>query len=210
MAPKNKAALLFGIFGPLFFIISFTLQGFFRHNYNSVLYPISSLSLTEKGWIQILTFIVTGISFFIFALVMRNFTKYLILPLLFGLIAIGLTASGFFSTDAVYGYPVTEPFNMVQFTTHGKLHVAVSLLVFIGLPAACFIAGWHFYKNGNNIFAFYSVASGIVMTIFFFLSGAGFHQQFGLKNFAGLLQRVCVCTGFIWVSFYARFIFAKK
>jgi hypothetical membrane protein len=210
MAEKNKAFLVFGIFGPLFFITSFTLQGFFRQNYSSLLYPISSLSLAENGWIQILTFILTGISFFIFALAMLNSTKYSILPVLFALIAIGLTASGFFSTDAVYGYPATEPFNMVQYTTHGKLHVAVSLFVFIGLPAACFITGWHFYKNGNNVFAFYSVASGIAMAIFFFLSGAGFNQQLGLKNIAGLLQRLCVCTGFIWVSVYARFIFAKK
>ena len=210
MSPKHKTALLFGVFGPLFFITSFTLQGFFRQNYSSFLYPISSLSLAENGWIQILTFIVTGISFFVFALALRNFTKYLILPVLFGLIAIGLTASGFFSTDAVYGYPASEPFSMVQFTTHGKLHVAVSLLVFIGLPAACFITGWHFYKNRNNIFAFYSVASGVAMFFLFFLSGAGFNQQLGLKNFAGLLQRFCVCVGFVWVSCYARFIFAKK
>ena len=147
---------------------------------------------------------------FIFAFGLRKFTKRLILPVLFGLIATGLTAAGFFATDAVYGYPVTEPFNMEQFTTHGKLHVVVSLLVFIGLPAACFITGWDFYKNKNNRWAFYSIAIGILMISFFFLSGAGFNQQYGLKNVAGLLQRFCVCTGFFWLSCYARYIFVKK
>lgn len=210
MPQKNKIFLLFGIFGPLFFMLSFTLQGFFRQNYSSLLYPISSLSLTENGWFQILTFIISGISIFIFAFGFRKFTNHKSLPVIFVLIATGLTASGFFSTDAVYGYPATEPFHPEEFTTIGKLHAAVSLLVFIGLPVACFITGWAFYKMEKKGWALYSVASGLLMIAFFFLSGAAFEQQLGLKNLAGLLQRLSVCAGFFWLILYARYLLLRS
>jgi hypothetical protein len=82
-----------------------------------------------------------------------------------------------------------------------------STLVFLGLPAACFVFGRRFAARGERGWAIYSVATGIVFVGAFVLASAGLAQVGGLADLAGLFQRVAIIAGCIWLTLLAvRFL----
>ena len=119
------------------------------------------------------------------------------------LVAVGLMAAGIFTTDPVYGFPENLPFIKKEFTLHGKLHTWFSLLVFLGIPVICFLMSKHFGLMKEWGWKYYSIATGIIMLILFFVTGVAFNQLWGLGPVAGLFQRLCVIAGFVWISMLA-------
>ena len=71
---KTKALLICGAIACPLFIIAVLIEGATRPDYNSLLYPLSSLSIGDMGWIQISNFIITGILLVIFEI---HFYDYL-------------------------------------------------------------------------------------------------------------------------------------
>ena len=122
------------------------------------------------------------------------------------LVGIGLMASGIFTTDPVYGFPENIPFIKKEFTLHGKLHTWFSLLVFLGIPIICFLMSKQFGLFKEWRCKYYSVATGIIMLVLFFVTGMAFTQLWGLGPVAGLLQRLCVISGFVWISMLAIYL----
>jgi hypothetical protein len=60
-AVATKALLVCGaVAGPLF-MVAWLAQGAARANYDPLQHPISSLSIAERGWMQIASFIITGL-----------------------------------------------------------------------------------------------------------------------------------------------------
>jgi hypothetical protein len=55
----------------------------------------------------------------------------------------------------------------------------------------------------DHLWKYYSLATGIIMLLLFFITGIAFNQLLGLRPIAGLLQRLCVITGFVWISMFA-------
>jgi hypothetical membrane protein len=201
---KTKLLLWCGTLGSLLFILVFWIEGILRDHYSALRYPISSLSIGDSGWIQVTSFIVTGSLFAAFAIGLkrsRSFAKVnRSVPWLVGLTGTGLIGAGIFSTDPVYGYPPGQPFMNAEFSLHGHLHEILSLLVFLCLPATCFVAKRYFVARKDTGWALYSVITGIVMFSTFILTGFAFRRFFGLGEVAGLIQRVCVIVGFSWIA----------
>ena len=112
------------------FIVSFFVQGLFKERYSALRYSISSLAIGHNGYVQMVSFLITGLLIFLFAVGVFYKLKSRLIGLLFSMVAIGLIASGIFTTDPVYGYPADKPFIYREFTLHGKLHTLFSLLVF--------------------------------------------------------------------------------
>lgn len=66
--PLTSKLALAGIAAPIIFIASVIAQGFAYADYSHVAQPISALAAWPDGWIQILTFIITGALMIVFAM----------------------------------------------------------------------------------------------------------------------------------------------
>jgi hypothetical protein len=198
------------ISGPLFIIV-FLIEGATRADYSPLLHPISSLSFGEMGWIQATNFIISGLLFLAFAIGLRRVFRVetepsngqVWGPILIGIIAICLIGAGLFTSDPLNGYPPGTPLMSMERSLSGFIHDSFGAPVFLGLPIACFMFGRRFSKQGRRDWSIYSVLSGIVMMTFFVLADAGFFQVPILVDVAGLLQRISITAGWMWISLLA-------
>ncbi len=192
--------------GPLF-VLAFLIEGATRTGYNPLRYPISSLAIGDFGWMQTATFIVTGVLLLAFAVGLRRILRYSGGSVWgyrsVGVAAVGLIGAGFFTTDPVYGYPPDAPFLLAQQSIHGHLHDFFSILLFAGIPAACFVLARWFAVAGERRWAAYSVCTAIAMLVTFALAGAGFKQSPGLKEISGAMQRVSLIVCWMWITVLA-------
>jgi hypothetical protein len=208
-------ALLLGgaIAGPVF-VAAFMIEGATSSGYDPMRLPVSLLSTGEDGWRQVANFIVDGVLLLGFAIgLYRAFgqrgTPATLGPLLVGVFALGVIGAGVFSTDPGAGYPpgVRPP---IEPTTHSVLHDAVSLVVFVGLPIACFVLAREFAGWRDRRWTIYSVVTGTVLTIGVVLLLIGFNGTGGLSDEAGLIQRAWIVLGWGWITLLAVYIFQSS
>jgi hypothetical protein len=114
-----------------------------------------------------------------------------------GLYGLGLTASGIFVTDPQDGYPPGTPSgHATTHTWHGTAHNAAGLVVFLALPALCFVvATWFARRERRWLWAAYSAATGIAMLALI--------QGLSIEGHAGLYQRLTIATGWSWLTVFA-------
>src|SRR3954462_9016242 len=149
----SRELLTCGVVGPSIFILVFLAAGALREGYDPMRHLVSTLALGGSGWIQIANFIVTGTLLIAFAVglrpALRRFGGGVWAPLLIGMVGVGLIGAGVFLSDPINGYPPGTPLTPVA-TTHGTLHNLMSLLVFLGLPAACLVVAYRAGKTGSR------------------------------------------------------------
>jgi hypothetical protein len=193
------------------FMITVLIEGALRPGYQSLLYPLSSLSIGDTGWIQIANFIYIGLSIVLFSWGLKKitgeYTEKFKGPVLIRLVGIGMIGAGIFSTDPIFGYPTDQPMVLRQFTIHGHLHDAFSMLVFICMPWACFVFKKYFTVNGQHIWAQYSVYTAYGIIVAFILASMGFKQLTGFVSYAGLFQRICVSLGLAWLTSISIYLY---
>jgi hypothetical protein len=216
----TTAFLLCGVAAPLIFIAVFLTEGTLRKNYSPWRHYVSSLSLGNRGWIQILNFVLCGtgmiaFSMAIYGLPMLGRSRFLSgsLFLIFG---IGLVASGIFPTDAAMGYPegTKDLFPPRPPSRRGQLHGLAGLAVFfLSLPIAALTMAWHFsVDEGQIAWGVYSALSGLMVPALFIASG--YYQQLALLEIkndpdsvpdmpVGLFQRLSIISGWTWISMLA-------
>jgi hypothetical membrane protein len=190
--------------GPIF-IAAFIVEGAARADYDPMRHPVSSLAIGEYGWTQSANFVIAGLLTLGFAISLRhalpvNGKDSVWGPILVGVWAIGLIGAGLFVTDPVGGYPPGTPLRIAEYSTAGALHDAFSLPAFIGLAAASFVYGRRFARRGLRGWAAYSVGTGVVFVVGFILSSIGFDQNEPFADLAGLLQRLTVIIGWVWLT----------
>ena len=61
-----------GVVVPIFFTVVYTVDGFFLPGYDAISRPTSDLSLGPDGWIQIINFILLGLTMMGLAVVVRT------------------------------------------------------------------------------------------------------------------------------------------
>lgn len=209
-----RLLLACGAIGPLLFIVVFLIEGATRADYNPLRYPVSSLSIGDLGWIQAANFLMVGLLLFAFAIGLRRALRasrgVAWGPLLIGLAGIGLFGAGIFTSDPVYGYPPSAPLVLAQYSAHGHLHDLFSLLLFVGLPTACFVFCRRFATVGERGWAVYSILTGLGMLVTFVLAGMGFTQNPSLVHFAGVFQRLSIIIGLTWIALLALRLMSKK
>ena len=206
----TKWLLICGQLGCIFFIVLFLIQGQLRDAYAPLKFPISSLSIGHYGWIQRVNFLISGSFIFLFAIGFRKATPELKSSLwtsrLIGAVSLGLFGAGLFSSDPVYGYPMTAPIRIAQFTITGHLHDFFSIFVFVCLPIVCFKMRNRFIEFNNKKWAGYTLISVIGMLTTFILAAIGFKQIPVFVDFAGAFQRLSILFGFIWMTTLSVFI----
>lgn len=191
--------------GPLFVAV-WLLAGAVRPSYDPMRHPVSSLSLTGAGWVQIANFAVTGLLMLAFAAgvrrVLRESGRAGLKPWLVGAYGLGLVGAGAFVTDPVGGYPPNTPKELV-YTWHGVVHDVFSLLVFLGLPLTCVVFSRWFGRRGRPGWAAYSLATAAAFLVAFLLAGLGFAQEPGWADYGGLYQRVSLVLSSAWFTLLA-------
>ncbi len=192
--------------GPLYIGLA-VLQMILRPEFDITKHSLSLMSNGSLGWIQISNFILTGL--FVIAggvginKVLKGKSGGTWGPLMLGLYGLGLVAAGLFKADPMGGFPPDSP-TMNVVTTSGLMHLIVGSIGFIGLIAACFIFARKFYKDKDQTWANYSLATGII----FFLAFAGIAS--GSQPGSPLLTPVtlgfyfAVAWSFIWLSLLSK------
>lgn len=198
----SKTLLACGVLAGPLFVLGFVLAGLGRAGYDPLRHPISSLAIGPEGWPQTINFLLTGGLLLAFAFGLRG--KLVSGPgRVWGIrwlrvVGIGFLGAGVFCTDAVYGFPPEQPLALAQFTWHGHLHDLFSLLVFVGLPVACFVFARRFWQAGRRGAGWHALVSGVLMLAFFVMAALGFKQLPGWVELAGLFQRLSLVSGLSW------------
>jgi hypothetical protein len=191
------------IAGPLFLIV-FLIEGALRAGYNALRQPVSALALGNRGWVQRVNFMATGVLMLACAfglhLAPLSHSSFWA-PFLIGLYALGLIGAGIFVTD-VTGLPaaISTP---AKRDVSGVIHDLFSLIVFVSLFVACFVFAHLFAISGSSSWEIYSVVTGILFAIGFLLFARGFASTSRLASIAGLLQRLTIAIGWIWIALVA-------
>jgi hypothetical protein len=194
----TKALLVCGAVASLLFTVAWLGEGAARANYDPLRHPISSLSLGDHGWMQVASFIITGLLILAFSIGLRRALRpsgAVWGPLLVGLVGVGLIGAGIFVTDPFNGYPPGTPRIPTEHTTHGTLHGLCAVSFFLGLPITCFVFARLFTRLGEWRWAAYSVCTGLAMFAVVFLVV--------FADIAGLFQRIAVIIGYAWITLLA-------
>ncbi|MEV0713351.1 DUF998 domain-containing protein [Asanoa sp. NPDC050611] len=201
--PRRPNRLLIAglLAGPLF-VVTFLIAGATRDGYDPMRHPVSSLSLGDAGWVQTANFLVAGVLSIVFAVGLRRSLRpgpgAAAGPLLIAVWGIGLLGAGVFRTDPISGYPAGTPPTPDPASWHGVLHDMVfSLPGFAAFGAAMLVLAYAFAKRHATGWAIYSGLSGIAFVVLFVLTSAGFAQNL---DTAGLLQRITVGIGWLWLT----------
>ena len=204
----TKALLVGGALAGSLFTIAWILAGTLTPHYDPLRHPISALALGEFGWMQVANFFLSGLLLLGFAIGLRRVLRPLGSvwgPLLIGLAGIGLIGAGLFATEPANGYPPNTPIIPTQRSTNGILHDIFGSLFIFGLPIACFVFARIFGKLNERKWVIYSVASGAITFILFFL--ARFDPEL---TTLGLRQRIGVTASLIWLTLLAIYILKAR
>ena len=205
----TRLLLACGIAGPILFIGAFAILGATRRDYDPMRQFVSLLSLSNDGWPMTLAFLASGILVIGAALGMRRVLRFgpgcRWIPALVGLTGVGLVVAGVFPADPIQGYPPGAPLVMpASASAHAVIHLSGALLVFVLLPAAGLIAARRFAVDDRPALAAYSAASAIVMFVANAVTSASPGSPGLFPDVAGLLQRVSLVAGFLWLAVFAR------
>ena len=124
---STRALLVCGtITGPLFFVVAI-IQALTRPGYNVLQNAISQLSLGDVGWIQITSFLLTGLLAVACAIGVRRTLKGQKGggwgALLIGTFGLGLIVAGIFPPDPAFGFPPgSAPGPATTMSAHASLH----------------------------------------------------------------------------------------
>lgn len=202
--PLTRALLLCGAAAGPFFTLVYLVLGATRVDYDPLRHPVSSLAIGPDGWTQSGNFFVTGALTLAFAIglwrLLRRPGGSTWMPILIAIMGLGLIGAGAFVTDPMNGYPPGTVLLSMDYTFPGRMHRTLSALVFVALPAACFVLARYFGRTDRRGWATYSTATGFAFIALFVITSLGFGQIGGLPAVAGLLQRLTLIVGFAWMT----------
>ena len=194
-----------GALGGFGFIAVFLIAGAIRPHYDPLYQPVSALSLSGGGWVQIANFVVTGLLMLACALGLRRALSSgrgaTWGPILIGMFGLGLVGAGVFVTDPGFGYPPGAPSGVpATASLHGTLHTLVSLVVFVSVSIACFVFARRFSAQPRSrIWAVYSFFTGLAVPAFIVASSVAWFSG----GPGGLFQRLSISAGWVWVGLLA-------
>ncbi len=185
------------IAGPLYMVVG-VIEILIRPGFDVTRHELSLMSIGDLGWIQITSFLVTGLLVLGCAVgmrrVMRSGRGRTWGPLLVGLYGLGLIAAGIFVPDPINGFPPGLP-ESTTISWHALLHFVSAAIGFLGLIAACFVFARRFAALRQREWAAYSLVTGILFL------GAFVGIASGAKQSALVLAfYVAVIAGWAWLS----------
>ena len=202
---SKRLSTVIGIIGPLLFVTLFTLEGLFRTGYNPTKMFISELSLGDSGWMQIINFIIVGLSLLIFSRSIPE--EFKTGRKLIKIIGFSLLISGPFVME-----PTSTPLNQLSF--HGLVHSIFGAVVFTLIPITCFVFFRYFSKNSKwHNFKWITLMTAMITTIFVILLTAltknpSLANTYG--NWQGFVQRGVIIPFMFWLPIFALKLYNKR
>ena len=196
----TRALLLCGVTaGPLFTVVGLV-QAFTRPGFDLTRHALSVLENGALGWIQISSFLLTGLLFIACAAGMRRAMRGsrggMWGPWLVGIMGAGLFSAAFFRADPGLGFPPGTPANANTLSWHGMGHLIVGTLAFLALIAACFVFARRFVGEHQRGWAAYSAVTGAL----FFVALAGLSSGHLWMNSSFVFTAL---NALVWVSVMA-------
>jgi hypothetical protein len=197
----TRLLLLCGVVGGPLFVVAFLALGATRKGYDPMRQPVSALAMGPEGWLQQVNFCLTAALMLAAAyglhLAGPAHRNSFWAPLLIGLFALGLLGAGIFVTDITGLSSAPE---RSRRTRPAVLHDLFSFLAFASLIAACFVFAGLFSAAARPGWSAYCGACGVLLILGFVLFARGFSRPGPMASVAGLLQRLTIATGWLWVS----------
>lgn len=190
--------------GPLY-IVSGLLQILIRPGFDPTRHDLSLMSNGDLGWIQVASFIITGLLVIAGAIGIRQTLHGerggTWGPLLLGLYGLGLIGAGIFIADPMNGFPPGTPAGApLNPTGHSFMHIMSGAIGFLGLIAACFVFARRFAALGQRGWAAYSVVTGVVFFAAFFGIAMGSQQGGAILVLVTVAFTVAVVLSWAWIS----------
>jgi hypothetical protein len=201
---RRQVAAWAGMIGATLFVLTFTLEGWYRLDYEPLEMFVSALSLGSRGWIQILNFIIFGMLLLVFSRgVAAEFPNgkasrggLTILTI----IAICYLLSGPFVMD-----PANTPRN--QMTFHGTMHGIFGAIVFTLMPICCFVFLRRFRDDPKwQFLQWWTLGLGIISAfgvILLTMATKTPDTQNMFNNWRGLIQRTAIVPFMAWIFIFA-------
>ncbi|MEW1587719.1 DUF998 domain-containing protein [Micromonospora vinacea] len=164
---RDRLLLIGGVLAGPVFVASAIVQAATRDGFDFRRHPVSVLSTGELGWIQIVTFLVTGVLCALAAQVLRRRTGTgaVWLPRLLSLYGLGLVGAAIFSADPADGFPAGTPRGAGEISWHGGLHFLVAAVAFVSLIVATVVAARRAARQGARGRAAYSLVTGVFFAV---------------------------------------------
>ena len=185
-----------GMLGPVLFTLPFTINGFLRPGYNPAQRYVSELSIGPQGWIQIVSFMLLGISILLFVPGLKasfpTGKASRAVPILFMMIAVCYFLSGPFATDSMAMFDNRQ-------TLHSTLHGIFWAIV--SLSAACCFVLWRRFRVDERWkpLSIPIFMAGIALVVLIVLMKIGQLQTSLLRNWAGVVQRCYLIVSYAWI-----------
>ena len=200
----TRNLLLLGAIGPPLFLIVALVEGATRPGYDAVSMPISLLALGALGWMQTANFLVFGLLMLGFAVGLDRFLvdrpdRTRAGAALIGVFGIGIIGAGLFAADPGGGYPP----GVTTGTGTGSLHDLSTLITFVALIGSGVAFSRAALRTRRRSWAVYNAASAILVLIGFVLTIIAFSSTSDISPIGGLIQRVTVVVGWLWLSLLA-------
>ncbi|MEU8117697.1 DUF998 domain-containing protein [Spirillospora sp. NPDC049024] len=138
--PTSRALIAGALAGPLFLVSAVT-QMAMREGFDVTRHPISQLATGGLGWIQIATFVLTGLGCVALAVGLKHTITEGVgrrtVPAFVAVFGVGLVAAGLFPMDPENGFPVGTPEGPVaRMSWHGVAHSVAAAVAFTALAIA--------------------------------------------------------------------------
>ncbi len=185
------------ITGPLFFAVAI-IQAITRPGYNIRQNAISQLNLGDLGWIQITSFVLTGLLAVASAIGVRRMLKGqkggAWGALLIGTFGLGLIIAGIFPPDPAFGFPPGTPAGpTASMSGHASLHALGFFISMLSAIADSFVFVRRFGALPARGWAGYSVATGVAAPVLIVLSIL-------FVGWSGVIVALAGAVVFGWVS----------
>ena len=192
------------------YIVVVAIQALTRDGFDLTRHPASLLSTGDLGWVQVTTFVVSGLLTIVCGVgmwrVLRPGRGGTWGPLLVGAYGTGLIAAGVFVADPADGFPPGTPAGPPDTVSwHGGVHFVVAGIAFLALIAACLVFARRFAGLGQRGWAAYCVATGVI----FLAAFAGIASGSGAPAL-NVAFAVAVLLGWTWVSVMAARLMTEE
>lgn len=206
----TSALLWAGAAGAALFVVVALIEGALRPGHDPASMPVSALSLGDRGWVQIASFVLTGVCMLACATGVG-----MALPAempgrwwsvaLFAVFGAGMIASGVFVMDpppGVIGNGADSAADVVGVRTwHGAAHDVAGFVVFLSLAAGLLTLGASIAGAGwGDRIGLVSLATGAAVLVLF---AAFVATSVAAPHVAGLVQRILIVVGWSGLAWTA-------
>jgi hypothetical membrane protein len=151
MSRSSRALLIGAVVATPLFVVLWAVQAFTRDGFRPTFHPMSLLSLGDFGWVQIATFILTGVLVIGGGIGLGRTLETGRLTrwgtTLIVLMGSGLVVAGVFLTDAGAGFPAGAPAGAPEMSWHGAVHEVGFILTQVAFVAGGIILAVRFGRN---------------------------------------------------------------